>query len=145
MQVGFGARAVSVSTILEVVTICHHWRVYGGIQWKIFSFKQYLSTKPITYGIKIWAMACLVTSYVYRLEVYVGKDNTHSKSRTLAMQIGMAGQVVSQLTQGLDGHWYTIICDNNFTLQRIFLITCWLVGSMWWELHKNNEKASLKT
>jgi len=81
------------------VTVDEYMVAYNG---RFCSFKQYLPAKPITHGIKIWAMACSVTSYVYKLEVYVGKDNTVLGEATTTY-IGMAGGVVARLTKGLKG------------------------------------------
>lgn len=81
-------------------------------------FKQYLPAKPITHGIKIWAMACSVTSFVYKLEVYVGAKNEPTTNNTAP--IGLAGKVVSRLTESLVGHWYTLTCDNYFTSPFLF-------------------------
>jgi len=83
------------------------------------SFKQYLPAKPIPHDIKIWTMVSIVMSYVYKLEIYVGKDNTQL-TRAIALHIGMAGQVVSCLTHRLEGHWYMVTCDNYFTSPCLF-------------------------
>jgi len=37
---------------------------------------QYMPRKPIKHGIKVFAMCCTVTGYLYAFVVYTGKDNT---------------------------------------------------------------------
>lgn len=37
-------------------------------------FKQYIPSKPAKYGIKIWTLCDSKTSYVWKLQIYIGKD-----------------------------------------------------------------------
>ncbi|XP_035765650.1 piggyBac transposable element-derived protein 4-like [Neolamprologus brichardi] len=71
------------------------------------SFKQYMPSKPAKYGLKIWALCDVQTSYAWRLQVYTGK----SASANREMNQGM--RVVLELTEGLQGH--TVTTDNFFT------------------------------
>jgi hypothetical protein len=83
------------------------------------SFKQYLPLKPISHGIKMWALADSVTKVILKLEVYVGKEG----ERQLGVPIhplGAGGGVVTRMTQGYEHKWYTITVDNYFTSVQLF-------------------------
>ncbi|XP_077368563.1 uncharacterized protein LOC144013470 [Festucalex cinctus] len=71
------------------------------------SFKQYIPSKPAKYGIKVWAVCDVETSYALSLEVYTGKPP--GGPRTL--NVGM--NVVLRLCNPYVGH--TVTCDNFFT------------------------------
>jgi hypothetical protein len=38
-------------------------------------FRQFLPRKPVRYGIKVWALCCATSKYIYDMEVYVGKPD----------------------------------------------------------------------
>ena len=40
----------------------------------VLSFKQYMPSKPIKRGIKLWARCDSVTGYMDRFDVYLGKN-----------------------------------------------------------------------
>ena len=39
-------------------------------------FRQYIPSKPDKYGIKLWAICEVNTSYAWKMQVYTGKDPT---------------------------------------------------------------------
>jgi len=91
---------------------------------------QYMPRKPIKHGIKVFAMCCAVTGYLYAFEVYTGKDNTVD---------GSAMGVVTRLIQlgGLQntGTGKILYTDNWYTSLGL-MIHLWasfgflLVGTM---------------
>ena len=43
---------------------------------RFVSFVQYMPAKPIKHGIKVYALCCAYTGYLYRFEIYTGKHGT---------------------------------------------------------------------
>ena len=83
------------------------------------SFKQYLPLKPITHGIKVWCLCCSVSKYVLNLEVYVGAAN-EAIAGLPQHACGAGAGVVTRLTNGWEGQWYTVVMDNYFTSPMLF-------------------------
>ncbi|XP_005947474.1 piggyBac transposable element-derived protein 4 [Haplochromis burtoni] len=69
-------------------------------------FRQYMPKKPAKYGIKIWVICDVATSYAWKMEIYTGKSGS-------SREVNQGMRVVLQLTEGLKGH--TVTCDNFFT------------------------------
>jgi hypothetical protein len=46
----------------------------------LISFIQYMMLKPIKHGLKIFALCCSKSGYLFAFEVYTGKDNTSEGS-----------------------------------------------------------------
>lgn len=84
---------------------------YSGRYCKI---KQYMKAKP-TLWIKVWALCCSVSKYVYNLEVYLGKEDERAER-----MVGTGYGVVMRLVVGLDYLWHTVVCDNLFSSPRLF-------------------------
>ena len=42
---------------------------------KYVTFVQYMPAKPIKHGIKVYALCCAFTGYLYGFEIYTGKDH----------------------------------------------------------------------
>nr|XP_024661509.1 piggyBac transposable element-derived protein 4-like [Maylandia zebra] len=70
------------------------------------AFMQYVPKKPAKYGLKVWAVCDVETSYAWRLQLYTGKAVGGS-------EINQGMRVVLELTEGLQGH--SVTCDNFFT------------------------------
>uniref|UniRef100_A0AAZ1Y4A3 PiggyBac transposable element-derived protein domain-containing protein n=1 Tax=Oreochromis aureus TaxID=47969 RepID=A0AAZ1Y4A3_OREAU len=70
------------------------------------NFKQYIPTKPAKYGLKIWAVCDVETSYAWRLQVYTGKAGDRA-------EVNQGMRVALELTEGLQGN--VVTCDNFFT------------------------------
>uniref|UniRef100_A0AAX7T7S3 PiggyBac transposable element-derived protein domain-containing protein n=2 Tax=Astatotilapia calliptera TaxID=8154 RepID=A0AAX7T7S3_ASTCA len=70
-------------------------------------FRQYMPKKPAKYGLKVWALCDVKTSYAWKVQVYTGKEAGEQAERSQGMR------VVLELTDGLKGH--TVTCDNFFT------------------------------
>jgi hypothetical protein len=77
--------------------------------------------KPITHGIKVLALACSQTKFVFELDVYLGpalEPKTYPKCR--GFKYGSGAGIITRITHGLDGHFYTVACDNTFTFPELF-------------------------
>lgn len=71
------------------------------------AFRQYMPKKPAKYGLKVWAVCDVETSYAWRLQLYTGKAAGERA------EINQGMRVVLELTEGLQGH--NVTCDNFFT------------------------------
>jgi hypothetical protein len=71
------------------------------------SFVQYMPAKPIKHGIKVYALCCAYTGYLYRFEIYTGKGGTPD---------GLPKGVISRLLYGEEatGTWGHILYKDNF-------------------------------
>ena len=83
---------------------------------KFVSFVQYMPKKPIKYGIKVFALCCAYTGYLYAYEVYTGRESAKDGSpkmviTRLLMMAGVATVVgnVRTLTGRIlyTDNWYT--------------------------------------
>jgi len=70
-------------------------------------FRQYMPSKPAKYGIKFWVNVCAESSYVWRIQPYLGKHESSVPERN------QGSRVVIDLISGLKGHNVTV--DNFFT------------------------------
>ncbi|XP_025754432.1 piggyBac transposable element-derived protein 4-like [Oreochromis niloticus] len=57
-------------------------------------FKQYIPTKPAKYGLKIWTVCDVKTSYAWRVQLYTGKAGDRA-------EVNQGMSVVMELTEGL--------------------------------------------
>jgi hypothetical protein len=58
---------------------------------RAISFIQYMPAKPIKHGIKVFALCCAVTGFLYHFEIYTGKEGCLD---------GSPGEVVKRLLSG---------------------------------------------
>lgn len=74
---------------------------------RFVSFIQYMPAKPIKHGIKVYALCCAYTGYLYMFEIYTGKGSTPDGSPT---------GVVSRLLHGAGatGTSGRILYTDNF-------------------------------
>ncbi|KAJ8378180.1 hypothetical protein AAFF_G00245280 [Aldrovandia affinis] len=70
-------------------------------------FQQYMPSKPLKYGIKIWAACDAKTTYAWNMQVYTGKPAGSVPEKN------QGKRVVLEMTAGLQG--YNITCDHFFT------------------------------
>lgn len=59
-------------------------------------FKQYITSKPAKYGIKIWALCDSSSNYAWSLQVYTGRDRNCAPEKNQGMR------VVLELAEGLN-------------------------------------------
>lgn len=76
-------------------------------------FKQYILSKPGKYGIKFWMLSDSKTSYVLRLQPYIGKQDGHAR------ETNQRERVVLDLCKGLKGSGRNITFDNFFTSMQL--------------------------
>ena len=76
------------------------------------SLKQYMPMKPIKRGIKMWCRADSTNGYLCEFDIYTGKSPQ-------GVQLGLGYSVVTKLCEHVQGHWYTIFCDNFFTSYKL--------------------------
>uniref|UniRef100_A0A1X7UDC3 PiggyBac transposable element-derived protein domain-containing protein n=1 Tax=Amphimedon queenslandica TaxID=400682 RepID=A0A1X7UDC3_AMPQE len=67
------------------------------------SLKQYMPTKPVRRGLKVWIRADAVSSYVSQFQVHVGKDGS--------AEMGLGAQVIKKLTRTYVKKKYHVFCD----------------------------------
>ena len=71
------------------------------------SFKQYMKDKPVKWGIKVFVLSDAHNGYVYRLQVYTGKNLDSSVS-----DVGLCTRVVLELMSGLENYHNELFTDN---------------------------------
>ncbi|XP_019735991.1 M-phase phosphoprotein 8 isoform X1 [Hippocampus comes] len=71
------------------------------------SFKEYMPSKPVSRGIKIWTVCDVATSYAWNMQVYTGKPPGGKREKQQGMR------VVLELCDTLEGH--TVTTDKFFT------------------------------
>jgi len=68
-------------------------------------FCQFIPSKPGKYGIKIWALCDSVTSYVYNMQVYTGRQAGQNR------EVNQGQRVVLDLISGLEKSERNVTCD----------------------------------
>jgi len=68
-------------------------------------FRQFIPSKPGKYGIKIWALCDSVTSYVYNMHVYTGREEGQNR------EVNQGQRVVLDLISGLEKSARNVTCD----------------------------------
>ena len=69
------------------------------------SFKQYIKNKPTQWGIKLWVLSESLTGYVYKFQVYLGKEGGNAEKN-------LARRVVRDLTAPIEGNNHHLYMDN---------------------------------
>uniref|UniRef100_A0A1X7SWL7 PiggyBac transposable element-derived protein domain-containing protein n=1 Tax=Amphimedon queenslandica TaxID=400682 RepID=A0A1X7SWL7_AMPQE len=67
------------------------------------SLKQYMPTKHVRRGLKVWIRADAVSGFVSHVQVHVGKDGS--------AEMGLGAQVIKKLTRTYVKKKYHVICD----------------------------------
>ena len=76
-------------------------------------FRQFLPSKPIRYGFKLFTLAESKTGYVWDFEVYTGKAAEAEQKHTQ--------KVVLRLMVPLEGKGYRVFTDNFYSSPELFL------------------------
>ena len=50
------------------------------------SFKQYIKSKPVRWGLKIFCVCCSLTGYLWNATIYIGKANTDEEKKKRLVQ-----------------------------------------------------------
>ena len=72
-------------------------------------FKQYVSSKPGKYGIKLWTICDSTCSYTWKIQKYIRKDPG------LARETKQGPTVVLDLAEDIDNSCRNITCNNFFS------------------------------
>jgi len=97
-------------TPTEYVTIDEAMIPYKGR----LGFKQYMKDKPTKWGIKVFTLSDATNGYVYRIQVYTGKQlNSGSTS------VGLCSRVCLELMSGLTTG-FKLFTDNYYTSPRLY-------------------------
>ena len=71
------------------------------------SFKQYIKNKPVNWGIKLWVLCESKTGYIYRFQVYLGKEGPN-------IEHNLACKVVKNLIAPLENKYHPLYMDNFY-------------------------------
>lgn len=72
-------------------------------------FRQYITNKPLKYGLKVFSMVDSRTFYTYNMETYVGKQEYGPFKVS-----NSPGDVVERLITPISGIYRNVTCDNWF-------------------------------
>ena len=96
------------------------------------SFKQYIKNKPVRWGIKVFALCCSHTAYLFNSVVYLGKrpeDEKESQAEGPKTQ-----QAVISLVTPLEGKKHRLFMDNYYTSIPLFAalskMLIWATGTI---------------
>ena len=82
---------------------------------KVISFVQYMPAKPIKQGVKVYALCCSFTGYLYPFEIYTGKDHVADGSpRGVISRLLFSAGVTSATSSGR-----ILYTDNFYTSQEV--------------------------
>lgn len=80
------------------------------IPWRgRLSFRQFIASKPIRFGIKVWVLADSESKYIYRQQLSIGRNPGERA------EVGLATRVVKELCTGLEGFGHHLYTDNFYT------------------------------
>lgn len=80
------------------------------IPWRgRLSFRQFIASKPIRFGIKVWVLADSESKYIYRQQLYIGRNPGERA------EVGLAIRVVKELCAGLENCGHHLYTDNFYT------------------------------
>ena len=77
------------------------------------SFKQYIKNKPVKWGIKLWVLCEAKTGYIYKFQVYLGKE-------WLNTEHNLARRVVKHLVSNLENKYHHLYMDNFYCDPYLF-------------------------
>ena len=79
------------------------------------SFKQYMKDKPVKWGIKVFTLSDATNGYVYRIQIYTGKNMEDTSD------VGLCSKVVLDLMAGLEDSGFELYTDNYYTSPQLYL------------------------
>lgn len=78
-------------------------------------YKQYIKNKPTKWGIKAFVLSDATNGYVYRSQIYTGKNAETNASA------GLCTRVVLDLMSGLENYGMSLYTDNYYTSPELYL------------------------
>ena len=90
------------------------------------SFRQYLPSKPIKWGVKVWVLAESTTGYISRFQVYTGKEGEQEK--------GLSHRVVTDLMERFQNKHFQFYMGNFYTgvdlLNKLWISRIYACGTI---------------
>ena len=77
------------------------------------TFKQYMKNKLTKWGIKVFVLSDATNGYVYRTQIYTGKNLEST------IEAGLSSRVLLELMTDLEGH--QLYTDNYYTGPEVYL------------------------
>jgi hypothetical protein len=77
------------------------------------AFRQYLPSKPIKWGVKVWSLCESSTGYAWNFQIYTGKEEGRQEH-------GLTYRVVMDLTRELQGSHMKVFMDNFYSSVQLF-------------------------
>ncbi|KAK3514124.1 hypothetical protein QTP70_005125 [Hemibagrus guttatus] len=91
-----------------------------------FSPTQYMPSKPLRKGLRVWMLCDSRSGYCHRTRLYVGKPSDDANASTVGHR------VVTSLVRGLEGRYHHLFMDSFFTsvplLQRLLQDSLYACG-----------------
>jgi hypothetical protein len=81
------------------------------------SFKQYIKSKPVRWGLKVFCVCCSLTGYLWNAVIYVGKNEEEDSKQK---ELSATHAIVRNLLQPLSSKNHTVHMDNWFTSIPLF-------------------------
>jgi hypothetical protein len=78
---------------------------------KAISWVQYMPKKPIRHGLKVFALNCAYTGYLYSFEVYTGKEHVDGSPKAVIERLMLA----AGFTFTIHGQGRILYTDNFYT------------------------------
>jgi Transposase IS4 len=92
-------------------------------------FKQYIKNKPVRWGIKIFAVCCSATAYLWNAMFYLGKRKEESNQ-----DVSVTTETVINLLTPLQGKNHRVHMDNYYTsiplFQQLAALSIWCTGTV---------------
>jgi hypothetical protein len=82
---------------------------------KAVSWVQYMPKKPIKHGLKVFALCCAYTGYLYCYEVYTGKENTDGSPKAVIERL----MLMAGVTFVVRGKGRVLYTDNFYTSMEV--------------------------
>ena len=78
-------------------------------------FRQFIASKRVRFGIKVWGMAESLTGYVSQLQIYTGRERETDHGEQ-----GLASRIVNDLVVPYENMGYHLYVDNFYTNPALF-------------------------
>ena len=78
-------------------------------------FRQFIASKRVRFGIKVWVMAESLTGYVSQLQVSTGRERKADHGKQ-----GLASRIVNDLVAPYENTGYHLYVDNFYTNPALF-------------------------
>jgi hypothetical protein len=97
----------------RILTIDEIMVLYKG---RFCNIRQYMKAKPVTFGIKLWAVVLARSRYISNAIVYLGLGDTRTEGESVGED------AVLTAIRRLEGRSHVVVTDNYFTSPRLCMI-----------------------